>query len=224
MVARVIALVNQKGGVGKSTVALNLGAAFAQQGRRVLIVDCDAQQTALRICADAPPERPFPAAVIGLAAAEDKLGDLLRPHLLNYDYVLIDGPPSKFSKVTRAAVALADVVLLPTLPAKQDLLSTAETAELFKELEARLDRALPAYVLLNQTENTRVKRMVDDLLSEYLPYPALRTQVRKRTSYREAAALGRSIFSTSDKEAASDMSALRDEVTKLIKKARTHHG
>ena len=220
MTARILAIVNQKGGVGKSTVALNLAAAFAQSRQTVLVGDCDAQQTSLRICADAPSSHPFPATVVGLSAAEDKLGELLRPHLERFSTIILDCPPSRFAKVTRAAVVCADLVLLPTLPAKQDLLSTAETAEVLHEIEQRIGRPIPAFVLLNQTERTRMKQMVQDVLSEVVPYPALTTQLRKRTAYREAAALGKSVFSTSDEAAKEDMLQLRSELSRLIRKQR----
>jgi chromosome partitioning protein len=216
--AIIISCVNQKGGVGKSTLTLNLAAALAELPARVLVVDCDSQQTAVKLIGGATGESPFPAAVISLHSAENKLGELLRPHAENYDFIVIDGPPSHLSKVTRAAVACSDLVLLPTIPAKPDLLATAETAELLKELEQRLDRELNAYVVVNQAERTRIKRMFDGVVADSIPYPVLQTEVRKRTSYRESAAVGGSVLTSGDQEAASDMRALRDEVL-----SKVHH-
>lgn len=210
--AIIISCVNQKGGVGKSTLALNLAAALAELPARVLVVDCDSQQTAVKLVGGAPESQPFPAAVISLHSAENKLGELLRPHAENYEYIVIDGPPSHLSKVTRAAVACSDVVLLPTIPAKPDLLATAETADLLKELEQRLERSLNAFVVVNQVERTRIKRMFDSVLAGAVPYPVLSTEVRKRTSYREAAAVGGSVFTSGDSEAIKDMRCLRDEI------------
>lgn len=215
--AIIVTIANQKGGVGKSCIALNLSAAFAELPARVLLVDCDFQQTSVKIAAGAPADHPFPATVIGLPKAEDGLGSLLKPQVPNYDFIVIDGPPSHFSKVTRAAVALADIVLLPTIPSKQDLLSTEETAEIIKNLETLLDRPIRAFVVLNQTERTRMKRMVDEVLAETISYPATKTQIRKRTSYREAASFGRSVLEMGDPEAAQDMRALREEVLSHVR-------
>lgn len=214
--AKVISFVNQKGGVGKSSLTLSLAAALSELPARVLVVDCDSQQTAIKLIAGAPEGQPFPAAAISLHSADSKLGELLRPHAENYDYIVIDGPPSHLSKVTRAAVACSDIVLLPTIPAKPDLLATMETADLLKELEQRLDRPINAMVVVNQAERTRIKKMFDGVLAESMPYPVLKAEIRKRTSYRESAAVGESVLTSGDVEAIRDIRALRDEVLSNI--------
>lgn len=214
--AKIVSCLNQKGGVGKSSIALALAGAFAELPARVLLVDCDQQQTSLKIASGAAEDSPFPATVISLHAADNKLGEMLRPHMENYDYIVIDGPPSHMSKISRAAAAVSDLIVIPTIPSKPDLLATLETAELLKELEDRLDAELPARILVNQVERTRIKRAFDDVIAESMPYPALKTEIRKRTSFREAAAAGIPITSFSDAAACQDVRNLRDEILAII--------
>ncbi|MCA0187815.1 MAG: ParA family protein, partial [Proteobacteria bacterium] len=63
---KVIALLSQKGGAGKSTMTMQLAGGLARMGRRVAVLDLDAQQTALRWAGSAPEGKPFPARVEGV--------------------------------------------------------------------------------------------------------------------------------------------------------------
>src|SRR5262245_25451554 len=145
---RVIAIASQKGGVGKTTTAINLGACLAQSEQRVLIVDIDPQSnassglglngntrqytlyeallgqadlgsaimtTALSSLDVAPSGQRLSGAeveLVGVLARETRLKSCLAPVRPNYDYVLIDCPPS-LGLLTVNALAAADSVLLP---------------------------------------------------------------------------------------------------------------
>jgi chromosome partitioning protein len=146
--ARIIAVCNQKGGVGKTTTAVNLGAYLAAQGKYVLLVDLDSQANATMglgmevhptaqniyhaLVSDVNPESMvrktpmfgydiLPAAqslagatveLVGMQEREFRLRRALNHIRNNYDYVLIDCPPS-LGLLTVNALAAADRVLIP---------------------------------------------------------------------------------------------------------------
>jgi chromosome partitioning protein len=145
---RVIAIASQKGGVGKTTTAINLGASLAQEGRRVLLLDIDPQgnatsglgvngndqrvtvyealignsdlkdavmATALANLDLIPAGQRLSGAeveLVGIMAREGRLRASLAPIRLEYDYILIDGPPS-LGLLTVNALTAADSVLIP---------------------------------------------------------------------------------------------------------------
>ena len=74
-----IALISQKGGSGKTTVAMQLAAGLALEGYRVALADLDPQESASRWAESAPAEAPFPAQVVRLAGSADRMAKTLRP-------------------------------------------------------------------------------------------------------------------------------------------------
>ena len=76
--ARIVAVFNQKGGVGKTTMTMGLAAELAHRGYRVIVVDADAQETAVGWSTNAPADKPFPAAVASLVSAGGKIGGEIR--------------------------------------------------------------------------------------------------------------------------------------------------
>src|SRR6185503_6040095 len=113
----IIALLNQKGGVGKTTLALHLEGAWAAQGKRVTVIDADPQGSAL----DWSAQRLF--GVIGLA--RDTLHREAPEIARDADHVVIDGPP-RVAGLLRSALLAADLVLIPAQPSPFDGWASAE--------------------------------------------------------------------------------------------------
>jgi chromosome partitioning protein len=118
----ILAITNQKGGTGKSTIATNLAVCFARTGAEVLLVDADPQHSALDWHVDRPDAVPL-IHVVGLPV--DNLHREIPPLATKFAVLLIDGG-GRITTTARAAVSVADFVLVPTLPSKPDLLSTQD--------------------------------------------------------------------------------------------------
>jgi len=116
----IIAVVSQKGGTGKTTIATNLAACYAAQGREVMLVDADPQHSALDWKADRPSTLP---SVHALHLPEKNLFQEVQHLRQKYELLIIDGG-GRITATARAAVAAADFLIIPTLPSKFDLLST----------------------------------------------------------------------------------------------------
>ena len=127
----VVALLNQKGGVGKTTLALHLAGAWATNVKRVVVIDADPQGSAL----DWPEQRdretlPRLFGVLGLA--RDTLHREAPEIARDTDYVLIEGPP-RDATLMRSALAAADLLIIPVQPSPFDGWASGEILLLLQE-------------------------------------------------------------------------------------------
>ena len=208
----IVTVSNQKGGVGKSTVAVNLAACFAHEGKDVLLVDADEQGSALDWRAERPQQMP-PVQTVGLPV--DNLHKEIQSLAERYDVVVIDGG-GRITKTARAAVVVADVVIVPTLPSRPDLASTEDILEKVIEV-AQTFKDFRATILLNQVqEGTVLSRRSQEYMRES-HYPICTTQLHQYVAYREAFAMGLSVLEyDATSKAALEMQALYREVLEIL--------
>ena len=107
----IISLLNQKGGVGKTTLAIHLAVALVKKKKRVLLVDADPQGSSMDWSANRESTTSLP--VIGLPKAT--LHKELPKMESNYDFIIIDGSPRVYD-VARSALMASDLVLIPVQP------------------------------------------------------------------------------------------------------------
>jgi chromosome partitioning protein len=185
----VVALVSNKGGTGKTTLATNLAAALDQRGRTVL-VDADPQGSALHWSQVA--EASGRTAVRVMEAGDDIVRDTRRLEA-SHDFVIIDCPPSIDALQSRAALAVCDLALVPVLPSPLDLWATSHIAAAVRRT-ARGRASPTARLIVNQLEHrTLLSRIVRGALAE-LEIPAVNAQVRRRAVYRNCMLEGRTVY------------------------------
>jgi chromosome partitioning protein len=214
MNARVIAVVNQKGGAGKSTLAMLLAASLADDGKRVLVADADPQNTSMRW---ATAGEGFPADVEDVSA-EDKLHKHLKKRLEEYDYIVIDTPPAATAPVTASALRIAHLALVPVIPSPPDMWASMRIREAIQAAQEDRNPELLARIVVNQAQlNTVLAREVLALLPEF-GIPMLAAQLKSRTAYRQCAALGSGIAALGSRAALAslEVDSLRREVQFLL--------
>lgn len=206
----VIAVLNQKGGSGKTTIATNLAHALKQAGVKVLLVDADPQGSA-RDWNEANGGTVLP--VVGLD--RETLPTDLQAIRSGYDYVVIDGAP-QIAKMAVAAVKAADLVLIPVQPSPYDIWAAADLVEVIKARQQITDGSpRAAFVISRAIKNTRLSGEVAEALEGY-GLPVLKNGTTQRVIYPTSASEGKTVFSDGDNPASDEIRAVAEELLELL--------
>jgi chromosome partitioning protein len=211
-----IALLNQKGGVGKTTLSVHIAAALAGRGLKVLLIDADPQHSAIDWTA-ARDASGLPAmfSTVGMPVAtiHSEIDKLAEP----YDAVVIDGPP-RVTALARSAIMASDLVLIPVQPSPYDVWASAEVVGLIKEATIYKPALKYAFTINRKVVNTSIGRDVTDALAEFDGVPVLSASIGQRVVFAESAGSGRTVMEmTSDSPAAREISALIDCIEEFVK-------
>ena len=193
---KILAIVNQKGGAGKTTLALNVAAALVELGRRALVVDAAPQGSATRWAVQrnggAPaPVHPLPVENdrdAGRFAAE--LRRLARDH--RAAYVVVDCPPG-LQRAAIAALLVADLALVPVTPSPLDLWAVEKALELVGEARQARGGQLPRVALVPSRliAGTVMARELPEALADFDEPVA--PGITQRVALAESAIVGQAI-------------------------------
>ena len=226
---RVIAVLNQKGGVGKTTSTINLAAYLAKQGKSVLIVDLDPQgnatsgigvdkhnlesttydilfsadspeatikETAITNVSILPANAQLAAAEVDLAAETEREYRLKKAlQMLDYDFVLIDCPPS-LGLLSINALTAADFVLVPVQAEYYALEGLSQLLEIIQRVRSGLNKDLQllGVVVTMYDSRTALSEQVVQELKKHLGDKLMHTIIPRNVRLAEAPSFGRSIL------------------------------
>lgn len=183
---KVISVLNQKGGSGKTTIATHIATCLQQKGNSVLLVDSDPQGSsrdwaAMRESGDLP--------VIGIdrPTLERDLKSLAKK-----DFVVIDGAPQT-ADLALSAIKVSNFILIPVQPSPYDIWATSDLVDLVKQRIEITDGKLKAVFVINRAiKGTKIGTEIRKALEEY-DLPVLESVIFQRVSYPSSASMGKTV-------------------------------
>lgn len=203
---KVVALLNEKGGSGKTTVSLNLATALHRRGLKVVLVDADPQGTARDWRANSPADADLPPVV-----AFDRPQMLSSLGTLNADIVIID-TPAKAESMSAVAIRVAHVALVVIQPCAADIWACAAT---IKMLQAKIDvggKIDVGFVTNRVARNTKISREIEEGGWNDYGFDQLSATLGNRTVYAQALSDGLSVYDYANNDAKADVDALLAEL------------
>lgn len=207
---KVIAVLNQKGGSGKTTIATHLARALQLDGSDVLLVDSDPQGSA-RDWAAVREDQPLTVVGIDRPTIDRDLKNVARK-----DFVVIDGAPQA-ADLAVSAIKAADFILIPVQPSPYDIWATSDLVELVKQrIELTDGRLQAAFVVSRAIKGTRIGAEITEALIGY-GLPVLESRITQRVSYPGTAAAGTTVLEAEpESDAANEIRALANEIKQKL--------
>ena len=206
----VISILNQKGGSGKTTIAINLAHCLMLDGYKVLLVDSDPQGSA-RDWNEENEGCILP--VVGLD--RETLPKDLAAIGSGYDWIVIDGAP-QIAKLATAAVKVANLVLIPCQPSPYDIWAASDLVDIVKARQDVTDgKPKAAFIISRAIKNTKLGNEITEALISY-EIPILKNGTTQRVAYPTTASEGKTVFTEQGSQAALEIESIKNEILELL--------
>lgn len=206
----IITVGNTKGGVGKTTIAVNLAVEAARDGRKVLLVDTDPQGSSIAFRAEREKDD-----IKAVALVSDKLHKDVQEFGGLFDFIIIDAG-GRDNAVFRSAVAACDLFLLPVLPSQFDVWAAEDAVKVYREIQPFNNMA--GRMVLNMVRpNTKVSAEAEEALDEYrADLPLLKERLHNRVAFKVSISDGLGVTEYEPRgKAAQEVTVLYSELNKM---------
>lgn len=206
----IISFLNQKGGVGKTTLSVNVAGCLARQGHRVLLIDADKQGSATT-WASLREDAPFQ--VVSMARA-NMARDALKL-AQDYDHTIIDGPPHA-EEIARSCIVASEFVALPIEPSGLSTWASDLTVRQVKEAQEFKPTLKCGFVVSRKIGKTVIGRDIRNMAAE-AGLPILESEIEQRVAFAEGMTMGQTIFEwAGDSNAAREIEHLTKEIERYV--------
>ncbi|MGN6825558.1 ParA family partition ATPase [Neisseria sp. HMSC075C12] len=209
----IISFLNQKGGVGKTTLSTNVAYALSQRGYKVLLADADPQGSAISWAA-VRGNKELPFTVVGMANASLRQQLPRMQEQDGYEFVIIDGAP-RMTELSRAAIIVSDLIVMPMRPSGFDIWATEELKSMVDEARIYKPEIITAVCLNAVINNTKLaKEVIADMEENHWSF--FETTITQRVAFGNAGTQGLSVIELDPySEAAKEIEQLTDEIVSL---------
>lgn len=209
---KIITTAHQKGGVGKTTLAISLYHYFTLHGVNAALVDVDPQNSVARLYQTMGQADNWGELELLTRKDFKQYPDLLA---LDYDLLVIDTPPAYVNVITEV-FAVSDFVLVPCKTSPLDLLAIEETM-IQLDIAIKHNKTLKAGIVFNQViPNTKFIETARTILEQKYNYPILETVVHNRTDFSTYLMRSIGIEKTSNTKASQEIAALANEIITIL--------
>lgn len=212
----IITLAHQKGGVGKSTLAINLYGYFAKSGHKTAIIDIDPQGSITSLLQTFGSKEQ-----ISLFERDSfKSYTELQSKIADYDIVIIDTPPY-LSKELQQVLAISHLVLIPCKASPFDALAVVQTIGLVRE-EMNHNELLSAAIVFTMTiSGTNFAGQIREHLTQH-EIPILSTEIANRVAYARSLLFSTTVMEDDNAKAKAEIESLGQEIIALLNERFTH--
>jgi chromosome partitioning protein len=205
----IVGFVNQKGGVGKTTTAINIAASLIRRNNKVLYIDADPQGSAMQWHAvennNAFEILHYPEPILKIDIQELSK---------NYDHIIIDAPPA-IGDITESILSITNLTIIPLSPSPLDLWSCKATLEIIEEIQPERPEMEVRLLINRKIQGTRVGRGARDSVEEF-DATVLDAELCQRVAFIDAMNFGVSVMQYApNSKAAFEIEQLCDEIEQI---------